>query len=213
MEVKMSKLSAIDIANYFLILVDREEGDSITHLKLQKLLYFAQGTALALTNKLLFNEPLKAWDHGPVTSSVYSTFKIFDKNSIPNPPEMDFHIYDETTKRLIYKVYTVYGEHTASYLRNLSHKHISWQKAFNSIDKTLDYSDIKNDFTREFTIKDLDVSNSDLQTIVDAEDRWWMEYDCGEPSEDITSHLIEQIHLLKTDKKAYINSCVRIEGF
>jgi hypothetical protein len=40
-----------------------------------------------------------------------------------------------------------------------------------------------------------------------------MEYDCGEPSEDITSHLIEQIHLLKTDKKAYINSCVRIEGF
>jgi uncharacterized phage-associated protein len=213
MEVKMSRLSAIDVANYFLILMDREEGDSITHLKLQKLLYFAQGTSLALTDNLLFNESLKAWNHGPVISSVYSFFKVFDKSAIPNPSEMNFDIYDETTKHLIYKVYSVYGEHTASYLRNLSHKHTSWQKAFNSYDKTLDYSDVKTDFTQESIIRDLDMSDSDLQAITDAEDRWWMEYDCGEPSEDITEHLVEQMRLFKKDKNSFINSCVEIEGF
>ena len=97
-------------------------------------------------------------------------------------------------------MYTVYGEHTASYLRNLSHNHLSWQKAFNNYDKTLDYLDIKTDFIQESAIKDLDISNSDLQAIADAEDRWWIEYDCGEQSENITEHLIEQIRLLKKDK-------------
>lgn len=34
---KNPKLTAIDIANYFLVLVDREAGDVITHLKLLRL--------------------------------------------------------------------------------------------------------------------------------------------------------------------------------
>ena len=209
----MAKLSAIDVANYFLVLVDRDEGDSITHLKLQKLIYFAQGTSLALTGNLLFDESLKAWDHGPVSSSVYSHYKIFDKNSIPQPAEMDFDIYDNTTKHLIHKVYMEYGEHSASYLRNLSHSHISWQKAVSSYDKTINYSDIKIDFTSHNPIKNLNMSNLDIQAIIDVEDRWWMDYDCGEPSEDITERLIEDLNLFKKDKKSFLASLITVEAF
>ncbi|MCC8461835.1 MAG: hypothetical protein LN546_01290 [Rickettsia endosymbiont of Ecitomorpha arachnoides] len=45
---KEQTLSCFDVANYFLVLVDREAGDIISQLKLQKLVYFAQGIHLAL---------------------------------------------------------------------------------------------------------------------------------------------------------------------
>ncbi|MFV9890251.1 hypothetical protein [Rickettsia conorii] len=45
------------------MLVDREAGDSIIQLKLQKLIYFAQGIHLALFDKVLFKEEIKAWGH------------------------------------------------------------------------------------------------------------------------------------------------------
>ena len=43
-------MPAHDVAKYFVSLVDEEAGDSITNLKLQKLLYYAQGAHLALYN-------------------------------------------------------------------------------------------------------------------------------------------------------------------
>lgn len=53
-------ISCFDVANYFLVLVDREVGDTITQLKLQKLIYFAQGVHLALFNKPFFEEEIEA---------------------------------------------------------------------------------------------------------------------------------------------------------
>jgi len=47
-------LSPFDVANWFTCSLDREAGDSITHLKLQKLLYYAQAWSLALNGIALF---------------------------------------------------------------------------------------------------------------------------------------------------------------
>ena len=207
----MKKLSALDIAKYFLILVDRDEGDAMTHLKLQKLIYFAQGVSLACTDTLLFDEPMMAWPHGPVSSSVYSHYKIFAQNAIPQPPEMDFDIYDQSIKNLICKVYNFYGGRTASYLRNLSHEHIAWKNANNSDDKTIDYNDVKTDFANSEYMNNLDVSNIEKQAIIDAEDQWWMSYDCGVPSEDITERLLEHKALFEKDPQTFINSCTPLE--
>lgn len=68
-------LSAIDVAKYLLILVDREAGDAITQLKLQKLMYIAQGIHLALYDKPLLKEEIEAWQHGPVVRELYNEFK------------------------------------------------------------------------------------------------------------------------------------------
>src|SRR5450631_518283 len=59
-------LTARAVADYFLSLVDEEAGDSLSNLKLQKLVYYAQGFSLALTGKRLFDEAIEAWEHGPV---------------------------------------------------------------------------------------------------------------------------------------------------
>jgi hypothetical protein len=53
-------MPAHDVAKYFVSLVDEEAGDSITNLKLQKLLYYAQGAHLALYDGPLFPERIEA---------------------------------------------------------------------------------------------------------------------------------------------------------
>jgi len=103
-------LAAFDAANYLLILVDREAVDSINHLRLQKLLYFTQGVSLALTGKILFKETIKALPYGPVVKSVFSQYKVFDNGTIPQPAEIDFSIYSEAAKAIIYKAYSLYGD-------------------------------------------------------------------------------------------------------
>jgi len=55
----------------------QEHGDLVTNLRLQRLLYFAQGWHLGLHGKPLFREPLQAWASGPVQPEVYARFLPF----------------------------------------------------------------------------------------------------------------------------------------
>ena len=68
-----------DIANWFLNENRRqmnfEDSEYITNLKLQKLLYYAQGHYLAEQNTPLFNENFLAWEHGPVIRKIYDKYK------------------------------------------------------------------------------------------------------------------------------------------
>jgi uncharacterized phage-associated protein len=54
-----------DVARFFIDLAqhqnERNSGDLMTNLRLQKLLYFAQGWYLARFGKALFDEPIEAW--------------------------------------------------------------------------------------------------------------------------------------------------------
>ncbi|HEU0080276.1 MAG TPA: type II toxin-antitoxin system antitoxin SocA domain-containing protein, partial [Longimicrobiaceae bacterium] len=67
--------SALDVAAWFLNEVDRKSGDSITNLKLQKLVYYAQAWAVTLLGRPLFEEKVEAWAHGPVGDVVYQAYK------------------------------------------------------------------------------------------------------------------------------------------
>ena len=56
-------LTAEDTAAYFLALVEEDEGELMSHLKLQKLCYYAQGFHLAITGYPLFTDRIEAWTH------------------------------------------------------------------------------------------------------------------------------------------------------
>lgn len=204
---KAKVLSCFDVANYFLVLVDREAGDSITQLKLQKLIYFAQGIHLALFDKVLFEEEIKAWKHGPVVPALRSIFDNFRDNVIPLPCEIDFAIYTELQKKLIHKVYSFYGAHSAAYLRNLTHTHSIWYEAIEKADNTITKEKIQEFFKANIinNIKDyiLSITKEDIAQIENAEDGWWMNYDSGVPAEDITEYL------LKAKKKSQV---IKIES-
>ncbi|MCC8399739.1 MAG: DUF4065 domain-containing protein [Rickettsia endosymbiont of Platyusa sonomae] len=192
MQTKTEKriLSCFDVANYFLVLVDREAGDTITQLKLQKLIYFAQGISLALLDKPLFNEEIEAWEHGPVARNLLRTFGNFKDSAIPAPGEIDFDLYDREEKALIYKVYAVYGEHTASYLRQLTHKHSIWRNSMATDNKIISKKKMSEFFKRLINTDFLFMSQAEELTIATAEDQWWMSYDSGVPAEDMTNFLV-----------------------
>ena len=48
--------TCLETANYFLSLQGDDAGDAISNLKLQKLMYYAQGFSLAMRGKPLFRE-------------------------------------------------------------------------------------------------------------------------------------------------------------
>ena len=68
--------SVQDIAKWILtrnrLEVQTEDGDYISNLKLQKLLYYSQGCFLALRDEPLFDSPIEAWTYGPVVPEVYN---------------------------------------------------------------------------------------------------------------------------------------------
>ena len=69
----MAATTAERVADY-IIRSAHESGELITNLKLQKLVYYAQAWHLALFDEPLFDDPIEAWVHGPVVSSLYSKF-------------------------------------------------------------------------------------------------------------------------------------------
>ena len=117
------------IADYFIWRANNDEefGDNITNLKLQKLVYYAQGFSLALNGRVLFNEDIRAWAHGPVVPVLYSRFK--DQRATPLATPEDFlpKSIDSDTRELLEEVYSVYGQYSAWGLRNLTHEERPWR--------------------------------------------------------------------------------------
>lgn len=54
----------------------------ITHLKLQKLLYFLHGWHMAITGMPVVDEGFQAWEYGPVVPSLYQQLRGYGANVI-----------------------------------------------------------------------------------------------------------------------------------
>ena len=133
-----AKLTAMDVANFFIFLAiqqhkrwkgDKDEfsesnqDETLTHIKIQKLLYYAQGFYLASFGKRLFADKIYAWQHGPVVKSVYSQLKEHGNSFITTLPggfsEYDF---DAEIREFLEEVYVVYGQFSAVRLRSMTHE-------------------------------------------------------------------------------------------
>lgn len=122
--------SAEDIAEWFLnknrIQMNFEDSEYITNLKLQKLLYYAQGYFLAKKDIPLFNEEFLAWEHGPVIRKIYDKYKDNGANGIEYKKDFKVNI-DKETEEILENVYEDYGQYTAWKLRNMTHEEIPWK--------------------------------------------------------------------------------------
>jgi uncharacterized phage-associated protein len=61
-----------------------DEGKFVTQMKLQKLVYFAQGYHLAKYHTPLIKENFQAWKYGPVIPEIYQDFKFYGSRPITN---------------------------------------------------------------------------------------------------------------------------------
>jgi len=121
----------IDIANYILeICREESEGDEyelISHLKLQKLVYFCQGYSIAFFNKPLFPDTIEAWPHGPVCPKLYHILKGYGSLPITASIEPEKISLNEEEKQLVRVVYDTYGQYSAMKLRKISHEEGPWK--------------------------------------------------------------------------------------
>lgn len=124
----MSELNVFDVADYFLVQSNKsEEDDPITHLKLQKLVYYAQGYHLAMLDSPLFGETILAYKHGPVCSDLYDKYRDMGSNPLPVPPDFDPSIFDESSLKVLSDVWEYYSQFSATGLRNLTHGESPWK--------------------------------------------------------------------------------------
>jgi len=119
---------AIDVANWFIHRA-AEFGDATTHLKVQKLLYFAQAWSLTLHEKELFSEDMEAWAHGPVVPELFHHFKEHGWNALPVPTDEDLVKFDGEAADVLEQVLNTYGEYSAKRLEALTHKDNPWIEA------------------------------------------------------------------------------------
>lgn len=65
-----------------LIYEARQRDIEMTPMKLQKLLYYAQGYSLGMNGDPLFSEEIQAWQHGSVVPVVYKIYSKYGSNVI-----------------------------------------------------------------------------------------------------------------------------------
>jgi uncharacterized phage-associated protein len=121
--------SVNQIADFFLGRLSPEKGDSISPLKLQKLVYYAQAWHYTIFDKPLFNEKIEAWAHGPVVRSLWDRFKSTGKDYSINLSQIEIEkvafTYDKTYA-LLCDINRIYGEHSGAHLEALTHSEMPW---------------------------------------------------------------------------------------
>lgn len=127
----METYTAFQIADKLIALAQNDAdcngGDSMTNMKLQKMLYYEQGYHLAAFGKPLFKEDIEAWMYGPVVPEVYEKYKA--SGSSPLPLGTETLELDKDTENLLIQVYDTYKDYSAIGLMNLTHKEQPWMNA------------------------------------------------------------------------------------
>ncbi|WP_400162943.1 Panacea domain-containing protein [Brevibacillus sp. TJ4] len=130
-------VSVFTVAKYFLTRSVPNTDKAITHLKLQKLVYYAQAWYYTLFDKALFNEEIEAWVHGPVCPPLYNYYRDygFDIIKKPNDPDETLLVINshKNVKAVLEFVWDLYGTHTGKELEDLTHREDPWKNARKNI--------------------------------------------------------------------------------
>lgn len=117
--------SAIKVANEFLRIASQENPPRmLTPLQLIKLVYIAHGWSLVYGPTPLLNEPIQAWQYGPVVPSLYHATKHFRSSPITTmiAGDTDAQALSPESRALIKTVYDSYGRYSGVQLSNMTHQ-------------------------------------------------------------------------------------------
>ena len=135
-EYKQIDIQPESIAKYFLYR-GLSDGDYISPLKMQKLVYYAYVWSLVEHRVRLFNERIQAWPNGAVVSSLYQSLKTYGSQPIgedflggdSKQLEGLFNSFPPEVKETLDEVYEKYGILSAFELVMLTHSEGPWTKA------------------------------------------------------------------------------------
>lgn len=130
-DMALTKIGSVELAQYVLA-----RSGPMTHLKLQKLLYYAQAWHLACLEEPIIDDDFEAWMHGPVCAAVWHHFKneaspLYNEVGVPAEQAAAIRVEIEgklvkDQVELVGDVLAEYGDKTAYYLECLTHSEDPW---------------------------------------------------------------------------------------
>lgn len=120
--------TALDVARFFIVSGANSEEGGVSNLKLQKLVYYAQGFHLALFDAPLFDEDLEAWAHGPVAPGLYHQYKGYGSAPITDSDYDLTEVFSSEKLDFLNEVHDVFGQFSAWKLRNMTHDELPWME-------------------------------------------------------------------------------------
>ncbi|MER8975443.1 MULTISPECIES: type II toxin-antitoxin system antitoxin SocA domain-containing protein [unclassified Mesorhizobium] len=115
-------VSVFDVAAYIL-----HRHGSMTTMKLQKLVYYAQAWSLVWDEAPLFREKIRAWANGPVVPELF--FSHQGDFVVKSEPKGDRKKLDSTQKETVDAILKHYGGQSGQWLSVLTHREKPWRKA------------------------------------------------------------------------------------
>lgn len=123
-------ISPSRVADYVIAFAN-EVWESLTHLKIQKIVYYAQAWYLANFWEPLFDEDFQAWVHWPVLRSLYNEYSgAFPWAVISKDISKDhFTAEDSGIIWFLEEICTVYMPYWWYELELMTHKELPWVEA------------------------------------------------------------------------------------
>lgn len=135
------------VAKHFLSLSEEGTPLAITPLKLQKLVYYAQGFYLSEHKGPLFNDQILAWDHGPVVRKLWEDYNKYKYFTIPkSESDNNIQLLPEEIAS-IKRVWEKYGSYDGKTLEEMTHQEDPW--LFTKKDQEITINKIKQYFIEQ----------------------------------------------------------------
>jgi uncharacterized phage-associated protein len=135
--------TVFEVADYILAKYQSMEefaDDPMTHMKLQKLAYYAQCYHLHRTGEPLFPERIEAWEHGPVCPDLDESYSSLGRAAIM-PPGLELakasSPFSGEQISSIGAALAMFGGFSAMDLSRISHQDKAWSQARQSGEKTI----------------------------------------------------------------------------
>ncbi len=126
---------AIEVARYLLKLAAEEpEPEYLSHMRLQKLLYYVQGWCLGVRGRPMFDSPIEAWRHGPVVRDVFAHFADHGDGPIPFSRAGTGEALSRSDREFIVSIWETYKPLSGAALRQQTHAEAPWQEAWGDRD-------------------------------------------------------------------------------
>lgn len=114
--------NVFDVASYILGV-----SGPMTAMKLQKIVYYAQAWSLVWEERPLFPERIEAWANGPVVPDLY--FAHRGEFTVADEPRGRPQHLNADQKQTIDAVLKFYGDKSAAWLSDLTHREAPWRHA------------------------------------------------------------------------------------
>ena len=129
LEKREETISNIDIIVQYVL----NKGEDITHLTIQKALYYIQGFYYAFYHDYLIKEDCEAWVHGPVFRSIYYRYLGYSYDTIEKPNVFADGIFNDMEKVLIDSVIRYICCYSGKVLEAFTHREAPWRSARNGL--------------------------------------------------------------------------------